>query len=437
MPSAQSKVRPAADPKRTAQRKPFRKKGAAHGRDVQRLEARRSFTPFQKGLCGAPNGAGMRGAKSIFATETNPTKTSYLMAKNALPPNLGDLIKLGSKMAGGLTALGQSLNITQLSAATLQGQLTAFATAQTIFNTTRDARQAASTLCTDSHAAIYEWLLKGRDVLLPYLGRSWSAAWIPAGLVNHSTAVPAYVGDQLNLLGLISAFFTANPNYEDAAIGVTGTAGTTMKTTSEAADTALNAAKTLAATKKDARDAALEALKGSMRMLIRILDELLEADDPRWASFGLNMPDAETTPAAPKNLVANFADGPVLLASCEAVPLATRYRWRIKVVGLETEFRLAASTKSPLAQIDKVLPGQSVELMVQAANQTSQSVPSESVFVTLPVLSAATPKAAAPVSGEAGTGYTSLPANSDSPAKAKGNSSSRGSRKLESNGARH
>ena len=359
------------------------------------------------------------------------------MAKNALPPNLGDLIKLGNKMAGGLTALGQSLNITQLSAATLQAQLNAFANAQTDFNTTRDARQAASALCTDSHTAIYEWLLKARDVLLPYLGRSWSAAWIPAGFTDHSTAVPKYVGDQLNLLGLISTFFTANPNYEDAAIGVTGTAGTTLKTNSEAADTALHVAKTLAATKKDARDAALEALKGSMRMLVRILDELLDADDPRWATFGLNMPDADTTPAAPINLTANFADGPVLLAACDAVPLATRYRWRIKLVGLETEFRLAASTKSPLAQIDKVLPGQSVELMVQAANQTSQSVPSGSVFVTLPVLSAGTTRAVASVSGEAVTGYTSLEPAAPSATRPESQATTRGGRKLESNGARH
>ena len=359
------------------------------------------------------------------------------MAHNALPPNLGDLIKLGNKMFGGLTALGQSLGITQLSAATLQTQLNAFATAQTTFNTARDARQAASALCTDSHTAIYQWLLKARDVLLPYLGRSWSAAWIPAGFTDHSTAVPKYVGDQLNLLGLMSAFFTANPNYEDAAIGVTGTAGTTLKTNSEAADTAFNAAKTLATTRKDARDAALEALKGSMRMLVRILDELLEANDPRWATFGLNMPDADTTPAAPINLTANFADGPVLLASCDAVPLATRYRWRIKLVGLETEFRLAASTKSPLAQIEKVLPGQSVELIVQAANQTTQSVPSESVFVTLPAANAAATRAAAPVTSEVVAGYTSVEPVPASASRTEGNGSTRGSRKLESNGARH
>ena len=56
------------------------------------------------------------------------------MATNALPANVGDLIKLGSKMVGGLTALGQTLNITQLSAATSQAQLATFASAQTAFN---------------------------------------------------------------------------------------------------------------------------------------------------------------------------------------------------------------------------------------------------------------------------------------------------------------
>ena len=138
------------------------------------------------------------------------------MATNALPANVGDLIKLCSKMVGGLKALGQTLNVTQISAATLQGQLATFSTGQGNFNTARDARQTASAHASELQGAIYAWLLRGRDVLLPYLGRSWSAAWIPAGFVDHSTAVPKYVGDQLTLLGRLFAFYTANPNYEDA-----------------------------------------------------------------------------------------------------------------------------------------------------------------------------------------------------------------------------
>ena len=251
-------------------------------------------------------------------------------------------------MVGGLTALGQTLGVTQLTAATLQAQIGTFTTAQTTFNTARDARLTASTACTDFHANINEWLTKARAVLVPSLGGFWSAAWAAAGFVDRTTRVPKNVGDQLNLLGLLAAYFTANPDYEDPAIGITGTAGAVLKTNSVAADTAFNAAKTAATTKKDARDAETESLTGSMRMLIRILDGVLAADDPRWTTFGLNIPDADTTPAAPRNLTATFANGPVLLAACDAVPLATRYRWRIKVPNVDAEFRLAASTKSPL-----------------------------------------------------------------------------------------
>lgn len=141
-------------------------------------------------------------------------------------------------------------------------------------------------------------------------------------------------------------------------------------------------------------------------MLIRILEELLAPDDPRWTTFGLNMPAADVTPAAPTNLTANIADGPVLLASCDATPLATRYRWRIKVVGVDAEFRLAASTKSSLAQLDKVLPGQSVKM---ASNE----------------------------SGETVSGYTSTQTSAGNGSASESNGETRRARNLETNGARH
>ena len=361
------------------------------------------------------------------------------MAHNALPPNIGDLIKLGNKMAGGLAALGQTLGITQLTAASLKAQLDDYAEAQTNYNNARDARQKASTACTNLHASIGEWLMKAREVLVPYLGRPWSAAWIPAGFVDHSTAVPPYVGDQLNLLGLLSTYLAANPDYEDPQVGVTGAAGEALKTGSNTADDAFSAAKTAATEKLGARDAALEALKGSMRMLVRILDGLLAADDPRWAAFGLNIPDADVTPAAPANLTVSLAGGPVLLASCDAVPLAARYRWRIRLAGVEADFRLAASTRSPLAQLDKVLPGQSVELMVQAANPSAQSVPSESVFITLPAVAEGMPsvKAAPNGAGETVAGYTSIQTAAGHGPAVESKGAKRGSGNLESNGARH
>ena len=101
-----------------------------------------------------------------------------------------------------------------------------------------------------------------------------------------------------------------------------------------------------------------------------------------------------------------------------------RCRWRIKVPNVDAEFRLAASTKSPLAQIDKVLPGQTVELFVQAANPSAQSLPSASVTITLPALSATVRPANAAANGVAETaaGFPQTPA-----VAAEGNGSARNS----------
>ena len=361
------------------------------------------------------------------------------MAKNALPNNIGDLVKLANKMVSGLSLLGPALGLTQITAGTLQGQLNAFAAAQTDFNTSRKAKEDASALSTQYHAQIEAWLLKAREVLVPILGRSWSAAWAEAGFVDRSTAVPTAVGEQLNLIGLLAAFFTANPSYENGSLEVTAATATALRVGSVTADGALDALKTAAAAKKAARDAALETLRGSMRMLVRILDELLAADDPRWTTFGLNLPDADTTPAAPEHVTASLAEGTLILAACAAVPLATRYRWRMRRVGIDPDFVLAASTKSPLAQIDHALPGQTVELMVQAANESAQSLPSASVFITLPPVAErmAAVKAAAGGSGEAPSGYTALQAASPDGSGAEEHGAARGGRSREANGARH
>lgn len=56
-----------------------------------------------------------------------------------------------------------------------------------------------------------------------------------------------------------------------------------------------------------------------MRALLEILGMLLEAEDSRWAAFGLRKPAADRAPGQPQNVVAT------------PVPLATRYRFRIKV----------------------------------------------------------------------------------------------------------
>ena len=52
--------------------------------------------------------------------------------------------------------------------------------------------------------------------------------------------------------------------------------------------------------------------------------------------------------------------------------LAGRYRWRMLIVGVQTDYQLAASTTEPMASIGGVAAGQTVQIIVQAVNGSLQ-----------------------------------------------------------------
>jgi hypothetical protein len=64
---------------------------------------------------------------------------------------------------------------------------------------------------------------------------------------------------------------------------------------------------------------------------------------------------------------------------------ATRYRWRMLIVGVETDYRLVARSTEPIGIIVGVTPGQRAQIIVQAANQNLQGVPSDPIIFTVPL----------------------------------------------------
>lgn len=121
------------------------------------------------------------------------------------------------------------------------------------------------------------------------------------------------------------------------------------------------------------------------------LNKKLAKDDPCWLAFGLELPSTQTTPAAPTGFRATVMGSEVLL-ECDATPYATRYRWRSKIVGLDSRPKLAASTRDPMATLEGVAAGLLLEIYEQAVNGPSQSVPSNPILVTMPANSVAVPK---------------------------------------------
>lgn len=145
------------------------------------------------------------------------------------------------------------------------------------------------------------------------------------------------------------------------------------------------------------RRTAYDALVKGMRSLIADLGEVLANDDPRWLVFGFQMPATISTPGRPGTIAVSTDATGSLVLQCPPVPLATRYRWRTRLVGLQTDYLLAASTTQPLAVIPGVPPGQAVEIIVQAVNGNLQGVPSDPVLFILPALATVLAGMAPPV----------------------------------------
>jgi len=77
--------------------------------------------------------------------------------------------------------------------------------------------------------------------------------------------------------------------------------------------------------------------------------------------------------------------------ACDLVALATRYRVRMMIEGVESDYRLVGSSSAPLVSISGIAPGQTVQIIVQAVNGSLQGVASDPIefTVSLPATKAA------------------------------------------------
>ena len=328
------------------------------------------------------------------------------MATNSLPTNSAQLIGLGQKMHTGIVQLGTAVPITMLTAAQMQSALDAFVTGDTDFNAARSARLAASEAFQAAGGKVYDWLLAVSNLLATLYGTRWSTAWAQAGFINRSTGIPTRIEERLGLALALVEFFTANPGYEVASMKLTAVEGTALRTAALTAQQAALAAKVALDGSGQAWTGAYEALTALMRTLICNLQGKLAKDDPRWLVFGLQIPATNATPGQPANVTVQADAAGNLVLQCDPMPLATRYRWRMRLVGAQTDYVLAARSVAPLATISGVLPGQTAEIIVQAVNGNLQSVASGPVVFTLPAVAAAEPKKVVALEAPATNGYT-------------------------------
>jgi hypothetical protein len=336
------------------------------------------------------------------------------MARNDIPRNASQVIGLGNKMREGLDKWGTELGITQITPAGFQAELNAFSSAYSDFNAARSARQTASDVSKTADATLSEWLQITRNVLAGRFGNRWSTMWAQAGFINPSTKVPTRIEERLGLALSLATFFTANPSYEVKSMDVTAEKATALRKTALTAQDALATADVDLKTKGEVYDVAFIALTDTMRALIKILTFSLDREDPRWLAFGLQMPATDTTPGQPVNVTAQLDEVGNIIVQCDPVPLATRYRWRMFVVGVETDYRLVARSTEPIGIIVGVQPGQRAQIIVQAVNNNMQGVASDPIIFSVTVGAQIKAKGKAP----AATELTGLAVNEEAMAAA-------------------
>lgn len=196
-------------------------------------------------------------------------------------------------------------------------------------------------------------------------------------------------------------FFTKNPGYEVDKLKLTALEGKTLRDAALDAQADVTTAEAALPKIGDRWEKAYAPLTASMRSLVKNLEGKLGKLDPRWKDFGLNMPGMRSTPGRVQNVTASVDETGAMVLQCDAEPLATRYRWRGRILGVQTGYTLLTSTKAPLAVVPAVEAGEAMEIIVQAVNGASQGVASEPIIFTPPVAKVA--------------GFTNLTATEDSP----------------------
>jgi hypothetical protein len=265
---------------------------------------------------------------------------------------------------------------------------TAFKNAETAFNTARNTERNAYLVFKPAMRALYDWEVGARAVLTLQLGDQWSAAWAEAGFVAPTTAVPDTTEGQIALGRSLAIYFTDHPSSERPDDDVTAAKATELTDAAFGQNGVATAKQTLR-NADGARRPARKDLLYLMSTLVSNLNKKLAADDPRWLAFGLQMPGTPTTPSAPLNVTATLNESGAILVECDPTPLATRYRCRMLVVGIETKYTLVFSGVEPMGTISDVQPGVTVQIIMQAVNGSSQSMPSDPVLFTMPVVAAA------------------------------------------------
>ena len=224
-------------------------------------------------------------------------------------------------------------------------------------------------------------IMLGRDILKPNFGDEFNENWLMLGF--DGTLTTALTVDELVLqTEAFETFFTANPTLEVASKEITAAKAQELHDELVSGRQALNDKEAEVSQLMAARDAKFEELRKRIRFTIDELSGLLDPLDPRWKSFGLNIPGAEETPDVPTGVSVVLIGPNAAATKWEPSARADYYRVWMKIHGTEGEPTAVGSPADLDFTLENLPANTQVDISVSAVNAGGESALSEAITVT-------------------------------------------------------
>ncbi len=305
------------------------------------------------------------------------------MRGNRIPREEAPFLALANQMARGLEALAAELGITGTSGAEVQALVAAYRAADTAARAAKVQRFHAERALQAADAAARAFIVRAKKMLACFLGDRWNAEWEVTGFPAQSTEIPRRQVQRFELCARLQHYLPEHPQFENAALEVTGAQAGAHFNALRQARHAVNAATAEQGAKLKARDAAFDQLKREMKYALVVLGGALAPADARWARFGLNAPADPHVPERVAELKLRSPGPGLLEASWDRAPRATRYRVFVQVAGQDPEPRARPAVYDPRIYLTGFAAGDLVRIFILAANATGEAAPSPTVEIQL------------------------------------------------------
>ena len=291
------------------------------------------------------------------------------------------LIPAAIKAITGSTLHSPTLNILQGTPENITADLNALVAARDNYE------QAKVTLTVTRNTFVLKTQLTretiriARDILKQYLGTEYNSQWDMLGLPEGSIVVPKSPDDLFPAVLGFKAHFVAFPERENIPLQITAVKMQALYDDLIAAQAAVLTGEESVQQLKAIRDDKADRLFKRLRATIEELNLLIGPLDPRWNTFGFNMPGADETPDTPEDLVATLIGPTAVALKWSGAARAEYYRVFKKVQGVDEDFVAVGSPADLDFTIEGLPANATIEIQITAINNGGESARSSSVTV--------------------------------------------------------